>query len=302
MRVLITGATGLIGQEIVRLCHEKGIEVNYLTTRISKIQQTENYKGFHWDPKTQEIDISCFNDVDVIIHLAGATVTKRWTKTYKKEILSSRIEPTKLLIHTLKSIPHNIKQVVSASAIGIYPDSLVNYYDQSYDAYSDAFLGRVVQAWEQAIDGFSELNITVSKIRIGLVLSNRGGALQEMVKPIKIGLGAAFGSGKQWQSWIHIQDLANMFLYVAEKRIHHVFNGVAPNPVSNNELIKTIGKVLNKPVFLPNIPRFFMKLVLGEMHTILFDSQRVSSKKIENKGFYFRFHHLRPALADLLKD
>ena len=281
MRGLITGATGLVGQEIVKRCHAKNIQVNYLTTRKSKISQDDDYKRFYWNVDTREIDINCFKGVDAIIHLAGASISKRWTEAYKKEVINSRVESTQLLIDTLKGESHNIKQIVSASAIGIYPDSLVNYYDQSYDAYSDAFLGRVVQAWEQAIDGFSELNITVSKIRIGLVLSNRGGALQEMVKPIKIGLGAAFGSGKQWQSWIHIEDLANMFLYVAEKQIHHVFNGVAPNPVSNNELIKTIGKVLNKPVFLPNIPRFFMKLVLGEMHTILFDSQRVSSKKIE---------------------
>lgn len=301
MRVLITGATGLIGQEIVKRCHEKEIEVSYLTTSKSKISQAENYKGFYWNPKANEIDIDCFKGVDAIIHLAGATVSKRWTSSYKKEIISSRTETTALLINTLKNIEHQIKQVVSASAIGIYPDSLTNYYDQTHNETSSSFLGQVVSVWEQAVDEFSKLNITVSKIRIGLVLSNKGGALQEIVKPIKFGLGAAFGSGKQWQSWIHIKDLANLFLYTLEKEISGIYNGVAPNPVSNTELTKTAANILKKPLFMPNIPKFFMKLVLGDMHILLFESQRVSSKKIENKGFHFEYNYLEPALVDLLR-
>ena len=300
MRVLITGATGLVGQEIVKLCHAKKIKVNYLTTRSSKIHKSKDYQGFYWDPNKQEIDRTCFKDVEAIIHLAGASVSKRWTTSYKKEILSSRIESTELLINSLKDESHSIKHIVSASAIGIYPDSLINYYDQSCNNYSKAFLGRVVHSWEKAVDGFSDLNIIVSKIRIGLVLSNNGGALQEMVKPIKFGMGASFGTGKQWQSWIHIQDLASMFLYVLEKKLSGVYNGVAPNPATNNELTKAIAAVLKRPFFLPNIPKFFMKFILGEMHTLLYESQRVSSKKIENKGLYFKFHHLKPALEDLL--
>ncbi len=301
MRILITGATGLIGSEIVKLCHNNDIKVNYLTTSKSKIVDQDNYKGFYWNPKSSEIDRNCFIDVEAIIHLAGASVSKRWTTEYKKEILNSRKESTRLLINTLKDESHTIKQVVSASAIGIYPDSLVNYYDQSFNETSDSFLGEVVKVWEEAVDGFSKLDITVSKIRIGLVLSNKGGALQEMVKPIKFGIGAAFGSGKQWQSWIHIEDLARMFIYVLENHFKGVYNGVAPNPVSNKELTKTIALVLKKPLFLPNIPKFFMKLILGEMHIILFESQRVSSKKIESKGFYFEYHHLQSALEDLLE-
>jgi len=301
MRVLITGATGLIGQEIVKLCHKKSIAVNYLTTSKSKIKQHEHYQGFYWNPKTQDIDPKCFNKVDAIIHLAGATVSKRWTAAYKKEILSSRIEGTQVLINALKGETHTIKQVVSASAIGIYPDSLIQYYDEIFNDFDDSFLSDVVQKWEQVVDGFSKLNITVSKVRIGLVLSNKGGALQEMVKPIKFGLGAAFGNGKQWQSWIHINDLAGLFLYVLENQSSGVYNGVAPNPVTNLELTKAIAKVLGKPLLLPSIPKFFMKLVLGEMHILLFDSQRVSSKKIEDKGFLFKEYHLQSALEGLLK-
>lgn len=301
MRVLITGATGLIGSEIVKLCHEKDIKVNYLTTSKSKLVQEENYKGFYWNPKEKEIDSKCFKNVHAIIHLAGATVSKRWTTNYKNEILSSRTETTALLINTLKEINHNVKQVVSASAIGIYPDSLTNYYDQFHDEISTSFLGQVVSVWEEAVNEFSKLNITVSKIRIGLVLSNKGGALTEIVKPIKFGLGAAFGSGKQWQSWIHIHDLANMFLYVLKNELSGVYNGVAPNPVSNSELTKTAASVLKKPLFMPNIPKFFMKLVLGEMHILLFESQRVSSKKIVENKFSFKYNYLEPALKDLLK-
>ena len=300
MRVLITGATGLIGQEMVKLCHEKDIKVNYLTTSKSKIVQEENYKGFYWNPKAKEIDADCFKEVDAIVHLAGATVSKRWTPSYKKEILSSRTETTALLVSTLRESTHTVKQVVSASAIGIYPDSLINYYDESHNEISSSFLGQVVSVWEQASDEFLKLNITVSKIRIGLVLSNKGGALMEIVKPIKFGLGAAFGNGKQWQSWIHIHDLANLFLYVLQNNLSGVFDGVAPNPISNSELTKTAASVLHKPLFMPNIPKFFMKLILGEMHILLFESQRVSSKKIADTGFLFKFNYLEPALKNLL--
>jgi len=301
MRVLITGATGLIGTEIVRLCQEKDIKVNYLTTNKSKIKNSENYKGFYWNPKSQNIDHNCFNNVDAIIHLAGASVSKRWTRVYKRDILRSRKETTQLLINSLKGTKHSIKQVVSASAIGIYPDSLINYYTEDFKEINEkSFLGQVVKQWEAAVDNFSELNIGLSKIRIGLVLAKSGGALQEIKKPIIYGLGAAFGHGKQWQSWIHIHDLANMFLYVIQNNLVGVFNGVAPNPVTNQELTKAIAVTINKPLLLPNIPKFFMKLVLGEMSTLLFESQRVSSKNIEDKGFCFQYNLLQSSLKNLL--
>ena len=300
MRVLITGATGLIGQEIVKRCLYNDISVNYLTTSKSKIEHTNAYKGFYWNPKKLELDVTCFQGVDAIIHLAGATISKRWTPTYKKEILASRKETTQLLVNTLKGEVHTIKQVISASAIGVYPDSLINYYDESFKTSNMSFLSEVVNVWEHEVDAFSKLDITVSKVRIGLVLSHKGGALTEMAKPIKFGVGAAFGSGKQWQSWIHINDLANIFLHVLQHKLPGVYNGVAPNPVTNQELTKTIATVLKKPLFLPKIPKFFMKLILGDMHTILFESQRVSSKKIEDTGFYFEYHKLQTALKDLL--
>ena len=301
MRILITGATGLIGKEIVKTCHLQNIEVNYLTTRKSKIEHQENYKGFYWNPELKELDKACFKGIDAIIHLAGASISKRWTPSYKKEIVSSRVGSTKLLIDSLKGEIHTIKHVISGSAIGIYPDSLTSYYEESYKGTNDSFLGDVVKKWEASVDGFSKLNIKVSKIRTGLVLSKNGGALPEMLKPIKFGFGAAFGNGKHWQSWIHITDLSQMFLYVLKHKMYGVYNGVAPNPETNQFLTKTIANVLNKPLILPNIPKFVMKTILGDMHQLLFDSQRVSSKKIEDAGFVFEYHHLKPALVHLLK-
>ena len=301
MRVLITGATGLIGKEIVKVCQSQYIDVNYLTTSKSKISNENNYKGFYWNPETGEIDENCLQDVEAIIHLAGATVSKRWTKSYKKEILSSRINTTELLVNTLKHHPNVVKHVISASAIGLYPDSLSKYYDEDDSAGDSSFLSHVVKEWELAVDGFTELNIIVSKVRIGLVLSKKGGALPEIIKPIKLGLGAAFGSGKAWQSWIHIEDLAHIFVFILNNKLAGVYNGVSSNPVINEDLTKLCAKVLKRPLFLPNIPEFFMKLVLGEMYTLLFMSQRVSSKKIEAAGFEFSYHHLEPALEELLK-
>ncbi|TWO32650.1 TIGR01777 family protein [Seonamhaeicola sediminis] len=300
MRVLITGATGLIGQQIVKSCHEQGILVNYLTTNKSKIKTDGNYQGFYWNLESQEIDKACFRNVDAIIHLAGATVSKKWTPQYKKEIISSRVEGIRLLVNALKGESHNIKQVVSASGISMYPSSLTNYYEENFKGFDTSFLGEVVKQWEAAVELFTDVNISTSKVRIGLVMSNKGGALPQMVKPIKFGVGAAFGSGKQWQSWIHIEDLANMFLFILKNGLMGSYNGVAPNPVTNKELTRTIAKVLGKPLILPNIPKFVMKLILGEMHTVLFDSQRVSSKKIESKGFHFVYHHLEPALQNLI--
>lgn len=300
MRVLITGATGLIGREIVKQCHAEGIEVNYLTTSKAKLSDDHNYKGFLWNPAKGEIDQSCLEGVDAIINLVGASISKRWTPSYKKEILESRTKSSELLQHTIRFNNYTIKHVVSASAIGIYPSNLTKYYDEETDEKSESFLGEVVEAWEAAVDGFKDLNCKLTKIRIGLVLAEDGGALPEIVKPVRIGAGAAFGSGEQWQSWIHLKDLAQIFLYTLNNGLEGVYNGVAPNPVTNKELTKAVAEVLQKPLILPNIPKFAMKLVLGEMHILLFESQRVCAKKIEEKGFNFRFANLKPALEDLL--
>lgn len=300
MTILITGATGLIGQEIVKLCHEEAINVHYLTTSKSKLSTEANYKGFFWNPKNNDIDHNCFEGVTAIINLVGASISKRWTDAYKKEILESRTQTAQLLQQTIKAHNYNVEHVVSASAIGIYPSSLTNYYDENTNETSDSFLGDVVSQWETAIDGFKSLGCKVAKIRIGLVLAAAGGALPKIVKPIKFGAGAAFGTGKQWQSWIHVQDLAALFVFALQNQLKGIYNGVAPNAVSNKELTKTAARVLKRPLILPNIPKTAMQLALGDMHMLLFESQRVSSQKIEREGFDFTFANLRPALDDLL--
>lgn len=302
MKVLITGATGLIGKEIVKRCHEQDMSVHYLTTSKKKIKSDENYKGFYWNPKKNIIDANCFEGVDAIINLAGANIAKRWTKSYKKIILESRIQSLHCLKNALLNVKnHHVKHIVSASAIGVYPDSFTKYYEESCRGSSTTFLGEVVSVWENAVDEFAELGLLVSKVRIGLVLDDKEGALPQMVKPAKLGMGAPFGSGDQWQSWIHVLDLSKIFVYIIQNELDGVYNGVAPNPVTNSELTKVIAKTLHKPLFLPNIPEFLMKLALGEMHILLYESQRVCSKKIIDAGFDYTYSNVHPALESLLK-
>ena len=300
MKVLITGATGLVGKAIVSQCKKHDISVHYLTTSKEKIENTEHYKGFYWNPAKQKIDATCFNGVDAIINLAGTPISNRWTKRNKQGILNSRLQSLQLLKSTIKKEGITIKQLISASAVGIYPDSITNYYEENFPTTSLGFLGEVAKSWEKAADEFSELGVLVTKIRIGLVLDSEEGALPQMVKPIKLGLGAAFGDGLQWQSWIHKKDLARIFIHVLKNELEGVFNGVASNPVTNQDLTKVIAKTLNKSLWLPNIPKTVMKLILGEMHVLLFESQRVCSQKIVDTGFDFNFSNIQPALEDII--
>lgn len=300
MKILITGATGLVGTELVELLLKKGIAVNYLTTSQKKISNKPNLKGFFWNPEKGIIDENACLGVDAIIHLAGANVSKRWTNAYKQEIIESRIISANLLFKVLKNNPNQVKQIVSASAIGIYPDSLKNIYTETNKIVDDSFLGNVVVKWEESVDKFKLLNIKVCKLRTGIVLSEKGGALVEMMKPIKFGLGAAFGSGKQIQSWIHLNDLTEMYLFAVQHQLEGIYNAVAPNPISNKQLTEAIAKKLEKPLFLPNIPEFIMQMLLGEMHEILFSSQNVDNKKIINEGFSFKYTSIENAVDNLL--
>lgn len=303
MKILITGATGLVGTELVSQCQAKGYKVNFLTTSKSKLVSEPELKGFYWSPAKKEIDIRCFEGVSAIINLAGTSISKRWTSSNKEQILNSRIDSLETLYQAINQLPnHTIKSIISASAIGIYPNSLSNYYEEEEKKVDDSFLGRVVFEWEERAEKMKSLGLIVSKIRIGLVLSDKGGALPQMAKPVKFYVGAAFGTGLQWQSWIHLSDLARIFLFVLENELEGVFNGVSPNPVNNNRLVKEIAKVLNRPLFLPNIPKILMKAILGEMSYLLFASQRVSSKKIEEEGFVFEYQNICSALKDIYRE
>lgn len=300
MRVLITGATGLVGNELVSLLLNRGIQINYLTTSKSKIRKDDSYTGFYWNPEKGVIDEECINGVDVVIHLAGAPIAKRWTDSYKKEILNSRTVTTNMLYNLLKSKENNVHQFISASAIGIYPDSMEEVYSEDNTGVDDSFVGKVVEKWEEAVNSIKELKIRVAKIRIGLVLSAKGGMLAELAKPVSYGVGSAFGSGKQIQSWIHIEDLVEIFFYVLNNEMEGVFNAVAPYPVSQNDLVKCVAKVLKKPYFMPNVPKFIMKMMLGDMSMLMFTSQNVSAKKIIATGYQFKFLSLEKAIANEL--
>ena len=301
MTYLITGATGLVGQHIVNQCEEQNIVVHYLTTSKSKIQTTDSYKGFYWNPSENYIDTKVFEGVSVIIHLAGATIAKRWTKSYKKTIIDSRVKTIALLKKALSTTQHSITHFISASAIGIYESSLVEFHGENSPYLGEGFLAYVVKAWEAATDSISELNIDIAKVRIGLVLHEKEGALPKIAKPIKMYAGAAFGKGSQWQSWIHAKDLASIFMFIAQEELSGVYNAVAPNAVTQNKLISNCADVLSKSIWLPNIPKFMVKLIMGEMSALLLESQRVNSAKIEEEGFLFEFPSLRKALQYIFK-
>ncbi|TBX68708.1 TIGR01777 family protein [Flavobacterium silvisoli] len=299
MTILITGATGLIGKELTQLLLAKKHTVHYLTTSKSKIGEQFGCIGFYWNPQEGKIDENCLYGVDVIVHLAGANIAHRWTNTYKQEIIESRILSGELLFNLVKKHPNQVKQIISASGISIYPESFSTVYDETTLDSEDSFLSNVVKKWEEAADRFQVLGLKVCKLRTGIVLSNKGGALPEMVKPIKLGFGAAMGSGKQIQSWIHIADLVAIYSFVIENQLEGVFNAVAPNTVSNQQLTKVIAQRLQKPLLLPRIPKFVMQLVLGEMSYLLFSSKNLSAQKIIQAGYRFQFPEIDKAIANL---
>lgn len=302
MKVLITGATGLVGSQIAQLFISKGHSVHYLTTRSSAIEEKENYKGFLWNVKNMTIDSECLEGVDTIIHLAGASVFQRWTPAAKEAIMSSRIDSTQLLVNLLKDNNHKVEQVITASAIGIYPD------DQTADAfkeneippYADNYLAEVCIAWESIAQQFKETGVKLAIVRIGIVLAAKGGALEQMAQPVKFYAGAGFGNGRMWQSWVAVDDLAGIFYHISDHKLEGVYNGVAPNPVRNRPMMIAIGKVMGKPVFLPNVPEFVMKLMLGEMAAVVLSSQHVSSSRIEAAGYQFKFPQLKQTLEKYL--
>lgn len=299
MRVLITGATGLVGKALTDLLVSEGISIHYLTTAKNKLKSAPGKTGFYWNPEAGEIDESALIGVDAIVHLAGATISKRWTDSYKQEIIESRILSANLLFNLLRKNPHDVKQIVSASAIGIYKDSLDTVYREDATQKDDGFLGHVVQKWEESIDKFKILGLKTCMLRTGIVLSRDGGALPQMAKPIEWYAGAPLGSGKQFMSWIHLEDLTRMYLFALTQGLDGVFNATAPNPVTNKDFTKMLAKRLHRPLILPNVPAFALKLLLGEMHLLLVSSQNANSEKIRNAGFDFKYNPLGEALDDL---
>lgn len=305
MKVLITGATGLVGNEVTQLCRAQGITVHYLTTSQEKISSEPDYKGFYWNPSTEELDEASLDGVDAIIHLAGATIAQKWTPENRQLIKDSRIKSAQMLYDALARFRESgnttsVKHIISASAVGGYPSSSTKLYNEKYPTYASGFLGEVVQEWEEKIEEFQELDIATSLIRTGVILDKNQGALPKIVQPIRFFAGAPLGSGQQWQSWIHIEDMARIYMHVLNKELIGVYNGVAPNPVSNEKLTKVIAQTIKKPLFLPNIPEKVLKLMLGDMAAIVLESQLVSAEKILKTGFVFTYPTIEQAIEDLL--
>ncbi|MEK6782840.1 MAG: TIGR01777 family oxidoreductase [Bacteroidota bacterium] len=297
-KILVTGASGLIGKYLTTLLLQKGYQVSHLgRTKTKGVAPS-----FVWDVNNGTIDPHALDGVDTIIHLAGAGVAdKRWTKSRKKEILDSRTRSSALLFKTLQNERHSVTSFVSASAVGYYGFSLSNEVFTEGDKAGSDFLAHITQQWEEQVDKISSLGIRVVKLRIGIVLSNNGGALVEMSKPIKLGFGAVLGSGKQYLTWIHRDDLCEMFIKSAEDlSMSGAYNAVGSEWVTNEEMTKAIAKVLNKSLWVPPVPGFVLKIVLGEMADMVLNGSKISSNKIQKTEFKFRFTKLEEALRDLL--
>jgi uncharacterized protein (TIGR01777 family) len=298
-KVLITGGTGLIGSRLTELLLEKGYQVAYLSRRKP---EGGRVKVYQWDPEKVYVDEEAIRGADSIIHLAGAGVAdERWTARRKREILDSRTQSSRLLYEGLQRVPNRVKTFLSASAIGIYGADRGEELLTETSSPGNDFLAEVTKAWEGAVQPVAGLGIRTVLLRIGIVLSGKGGALVKMAQPVRLGAGSPLGSGKQWVSWIHVDDLCRLFMYALENPdVQGPYNAVAPEPATNEALTKQIAEVLGKPLFLPNVPAFALKLAVGEMAAAVLGSAKVSGQKVAQTGFTYQFPTLTPALRDLL--
>lgn len=294
--ILISGGSGLIGKVITSTLKEQGYKVAWL----SRNPDTKSEKSFSWDIKAQTIDPKALEWCDAIIHLAGAGVAeKKWTRERKQEILNSRVMSTQLLMDTLRRMDKRPKAVIAASAIGYYGMETGDKLVAEGDPSGNDFLAEVVDKWEKATEQFENLGIRTVRLRVGIVLSNEGGALTEMMKPP---VAAPLGNGTQYMSWIHIQDLANMFIHaLTNSGLNGVYNAVGPTPVSNAILTRRAAKFKGKPFVNIGVPGFILKLVLGEMAEIVLGGSRVCNDKIHSSGFNYQFPELDTALKNIFK-
>lgn len=302
MRFLIAGATGLIGKRLLSVISDRKHELSILTTNKDLNKPNDYFNVFYWNPELGIIDENCVNGVDVIINLAGSPIAQLWTRNAKKSILESRVRSIELLN---KAILNNksckVKQFICASAIGLYKsDSNIIHNEKSKD-FSNSFLADTVIKWENACDIFKSSNINVVKIRIGLVLSLKGGLLKPIVMSSKFFAGTWFGKGLNIYSWIHVSDVVRAILFLVEKNSSGIYNLVAPNPVNSKSFMLDISNKLNRRIILPSIPLKLIKMLTGKMSELLIFSQNVSCEKIIKEGFKYEFKDLNSALEDLLK-
>ena len=299
MNILITGATGLVGSSLTHFLIQSGHAVHILSTRKKYSPTHKKIHTFYWSPQDGHIDMKAFENVDAVVHLAGASINQRWTTKAKRAILDSRVLSTRLLYDSIKKV-NSIKHFVCASAIGIYPSHPSKKYTEQSTQTANSFTGEVVQKWEAEASHFRTLPLKVSILRIGLVLSDKGGALVPLVMPTRWGLGAWFGDGLQWQSWIHIHDLIRAIDFLIKKNLEGVYNATAPTPVSQRDLVKAIARTLGVPRWMPGIPKLPIRWIMGSMSSILFESLRVSPTAFTDCGFTFAFPDIDSCLEDLL--
>ncbi len=299
MIVLITGATGFVGSKLTAFWISKGITVHYLTTNKEKIKKDPFYKGFYWNPSANEIDTAAFKGVSCIVNLAGTPISSSWNTSGKQKIMDSRLSSAATLHAFLSQHKHNITQVISASAVGIYPSDFHKVYREEESDINSSFLGEVCKAWETANKKYENLGIKSTILRFGLICDPDAGALKPFRLFVQNYLGACLGSGKQWYSWVHWKDVTAMIDFCFNGQLPGTYNCVAPKPLIQKEFLKQLAEKLGKPILLPAIPRFVLRLLMGEKQQLITDSQRVASKKIENKGFVFQFPTFNEALDDL---
>ncbi len=299
MNILITGGTGLLGQRLTELLLQAGHKVSYLSRKKEK---NADVAIFQWDIQKGYIEAEAFENIDFIVHLAGAGIAeKRWTDERKKEIIDSRIQPIELIDRHLQKKGIKLKGFISASASGYYGgDTGEIKLDEDSPAGND-FLAECTKLWEISTQNFKQSEREV-RIRIGIVLSEKGGALPQLVLPIRYGFGAALGSGKQYISWIHIDDLCQIFIKAIEdETLHGAYNAVSPNPVSNAEMTKIAAKVLKRPLWLPNLPSFLLKIAFGEMGIVVTGGNFVLNKRLSQEtDFQYKFTNIKEALKNLL--
>lgn len=297
-KILISGGRGLIGSQLGKRLQEKG----YKVALLSRSSHTHNsFPVFHWNPDKEEIDDKALDYAEYIIHLAGVNIgEKRWTPARKVQILDSRVKSGELIYNAIVKRKLKPKVFITASAIGYYGTVSSETIFGETDSASSDFLGRTCESWEEVANRFQETGIRSVKIRTGIMLSKEGGALSKLSLPIRYGIGAPIGSGKQYMPWIHIEDLCGIFIHALEhEQLTGAYNAVAPEHITNRDLTRRIARALRKPLWMPNIPSSFLRLLFGEMSVMLLQGSRISSEKIRAAGFSFQYPKIDPALQQL---
>ncbi len=292
LKILISGASGLVGTEVVSYFENKGYDVLQLQRKNPKVLP-------YWDIEKQIVILDKNKQIDVIIHLAGESIAEnRWSRSKKDKILKSRVNGTKLLAEYFSKAEIKPKVFISCSAIGFYGNRKDEVLTEDSEK-GKGFLSDVTYEWERATIQASKVGIRVVNIRLGMVLSKKGGALKKMTLPFKMGLGGIIGDGNQYISWISIQDLVEATNHVIQtSALKGAINFVAPTPVTNHKFTKTLGNILHRPTFLP-LPTFLTKIIFGEMgEELLLSSTRVKPEKLENSGFSFKYPKLEMALYE----